>query len=139
VGRATQRAHAEYLSKPPRPVLDMLGDPQHRTTLILGDPGSGKSSLLRYIALCLADPPADVPAGLVRWAGWLPILVELREYAGKAWRTDRWARGTLLAYLDYLHAHHGGPGLPHDVVDTLLSRESSVVVMRRRPTLGRGR
>jgi HEAT repeat protein len=123
-----RRARAEYLAKPPRQIFELLTDAQQRAMVILGDPGSGKSSLLRYIAVSLASPSVSLPDGLAPWVGWLPVLVELREYAGHAWRTGRWAHGTLLAYIDYLHAH-GGAGLPENVMDALLRHEPNVVVM----------
>jgi len=51
-----------------RPVLEILDS--NRQVVVVGDPGSGKTSLLKYLAL--------------RWAkedlGLLPVLVDLKEY-----------------------------------------------------------
>ena len=118
------RARQAHLDQPAQPVLTMLGGP-HRLVALLGDPGAGKSSLLRYLALALAT--GDLPPELAGWAGWLPILVELRAYADPTWATGRWADGTLLDYLDYLHQE--GVGLPHDVLDRFLREDGRAVVM----------
>jgi hypothetical protein len=57
-----------YKSSPVRPILEVLDG--NRQVVVVGDPGSGKTSLLRYLAL--------------KWAkedcGSLPLLVELKEY-----------------------------------------------------------
>lgn len=49
-----------YFDQPSRPVIDICADPQLQRLVLLGDPGSGKSSLLR-----------------------LPLLIELRDYHDK--------------------------------------------------------
>ena len=58
----------KYRAAALRPVLDVLD--RERIAVILGNPGSGKTSLLKYLAL--------------RWAnedqGPLPLFVDLREY-----------------------------------------------------------
>ncbi len=57
-----------YQSSPVRPVLELLDGNRH--VVVVGDPGSGKTSLLRYLAL--------------KWAkegrGSLPLLLDLKEY-----------------------------------------------------------
>jgi len=64
-----------YFRQPLRPVLDVIKESNHPHLVILGDPGAGKTSLLRYLAL--------------RWSGLsfsemsatpLPFYVELRTY-----------------------------------------------------------
>jgi len=118
-------ARQAHLDQPPRPVWDAVLNPVRRLVTVLGDPGAGKSSLLRYLAVNLAAP--DPAPELVDWAGWLPVLVELRAYADPAWRTGRWADATLLDFLD--HRAQEGPGLPRDALEGYLRRGGPAVVM----------
>ncbi|HZM84285.1 MAG TPA: HEAT repeat domain-containing protein [Candidatus Limnocylindrales bacterium] len=70
---------------PEKAALELLSDTHATKVVILGDPGSGKSSLARYLAVSLAS---GTPGGPLRnLQGWVPILVELGAYA--AWRRDR--------------------------------------------------
>jgi hypothetical protein len=75
-----------YVEQPIRSVLEVVGDPtisvgaNGRSPLphvvIVGDPGSGKSSLLQYIALIWAERPlSELPLYPI------PLLIELRTYA----------------------------------------------------------
>lgn len=59
-----------YLKKPVQPILDTLGEQDCPYAVILGDPGSGKSSLLQYLALDWAQKPTAQ----------VPLLIELRQY-----------------------------------------------------------
>ena len=112
--------------EPPRPVLDVVATPGVRRLALLGAPGAGKTALLRYLACTLPDSPPDgTPAAA---QGWLPVLIDLRDYGDDAWRRDGWAAGTFVDYLDHLHAR-GGPGLPRDDLDALLHRGGRVVAM----------
>lgn len=85
-----RKAREAYYEKPSRPVLDMLTDSRYQHAIILGDPGSGKSTLARYVMLTLIDLSPSAPpsligkgdGGLGRLAGYLPLLIELRSYAG---------------------------------------------------------
>jgi hypothetical protein len=106
-----------HTAETPRPVAELLGDPRHRHVVLLGDPGAGKSSLLRYVALSLAGEA--VPPELAALAGHLPVVVELRAYASQGWRTGRWSDGTLLDFLDYLYTQQG-MGLPADALEAYL-------------------
>jgi hypothetical protein len=59
----------EYFQQPARKVLETVADSQR--TVILGDPGAGKSSLLQYLALEWVEGKTEK----------LPLLIELREFA----------------------------------------------------------
>lgn len=59
----------------PLPVIDILAT--HSGIVILGDPGAGKTTFLKYIALCLARGEGD-QIGL---GNRLPILLPLAAYA----------------------------------------------------------
>lgn len=66
---ALEHYRHEYFQQPARKVLEAVADSQR--AVILGDPGSGKSSLLQYLALeWVEDKTAK-----------LPLLIELREFA----------------------------------------------------------
>ncbi|MBG0559953.1 HEAT repeat domain-containing protein [Actinoplanes aureus] len=65
-------------SWPGQPVLDVVCDRQR--LVLIGDPGAGKSAVVRYLALRLARAHADERLAVL--ADHLPILVELRSYAG---------------------------------------------------------
>ncbi|ASC70803.1 putative NTPase NACHT family protein [Halomicronema hongdechloris C2206] len=66
---ALERYRHEYFQQPARKVLEAVADSQR--TVILGDPGSGKSSLLQYLALEWVEGKTEK----------LPLLIELREFA----------------------------------------------------------
>jgi hypothetical protein len=72
-----------------RPLRALEAVAQHRRLVLLGDPGSGKSTFVTYLTRCLAEAALD-PAGgwLARLEGWsrpaeglVPILVVLRDFA----------------------------------------------------------
>ncbi len=70
----------EALSALQEPSLDVLG--RESKQVILGGPGSGKSTLFHFAILTLCDPvPSEtaIPPGLRH--GPIPFLVELRQYA----------------------------------------------------------
>jgi hypothetical protein len=76
------------------PSLEVLG--REPKQVVLGGPGTGKSTLFHFAMLTLCDPvpsEATIPAGLRH--GPLPFLVELRQY------TLRKAKG----FIDYLVEH----------------------------------
>ncbi|MEY9994194.1 hypothetical protein ABIE67_006226 [Streptomyces sp. V4I8] len=91
-----ERLRQAYLDRPPAPLLDVVTDPPSKRLVLLGDPGAGKSTLGRYLALGLTSTTPPKP--LAALAGWLPLVVELRKYAEAQWR-DR----TFEDFLDHLH------------------------------------
>ena len=81
---------------------------RERRLLILGDPGSGKSTFLNHLAYTLAqaglsDDPSKVLQRLSPWdqGPLLPLRIELRALAAWAEKKERPADATLI--LTYLH------------------------------------
>jgi predicted NACHT family NTPase len=66
---ALEHYRHKYFQQPVRKVLEVIADSQR--AVILGDPGSGKSSLLQYLALEWVEGNTET----------LPLLIELREFA----------------------------------------------------------
>ena len=66
---ALEHYRREYFQQPAQKVLEAVADSQR--AVILGDPGSGKSSLLQYLALEWVEGNTET----------LPLLIELREFA----------------------------------------------------------
>jgi formylglycine-generating enzyme required for sulfatase activity len=74
VSEAEAMAMGEKLSEP-RPVLDLLQ--KNSCLVLLGDPGSGKTTFLKSLVLALSVGLAEVPS----LEGRLPVLVPLSAYA----------------------------------------------------------
>ena len=60
---------SSYVTKPAKPVLEVLASPDVSRAIILGDPGSGKSTLLRFLTLSSLDTGDR-----------LPFLIDLKAY-----------------------------------------------------------
>ncbi|MCZ2155103.1 MAG: SUMF1/EgtB/PvdO family nonheme iron enzyme, partial [Bryobacterales bacterium] len=85
------------------PVLAAISRPENKRLVILGAPGSGKSTLVSYLALCLAGDhlgDKDINQALLQERGWslshlhlIPVPVTLRTYAaeGLSKQQDLWA------------------------------------------------
>ncbi|NCS17441.1 MAG: DUF1257 domain-containing protein [Microcystis aeruginosa G13-12] len=71
-----ERKRREYVNEKLDPVLNIVNSSEYRRTVILGDPGAGKSSLLQYLALNWAEKELSQ-----RVLFPLPLLIELRIYA----------------------------------------------------------
>ncbi|MEU7822466.1 SUMF1/EgtB/PvdO family nonheme iron enzyme [Catellatospora sp. NPDC049133] len=88
-------------------VTDMIATEQQ--LVLMGDPGAGKSTAARYVALCLAsaelDPTLNGGLGLIGLgSGWThgpmtPIYVDLREFAARGEQSDEFAGLQLLKYM----------------------------------------
>jgi hypothetical protein len=101
------RAHWERTER--GPVLDLIGQDRARCAVVLGDPGAGKSSLVRYLLLRLLEFPAtDADAAAAAWRrpleGRLPFLVELRDLIA---REAEGKCADFLSYLAYLGERQG--------------------------------
>ena len=97
------RLRESYYGKPVRAVLDALTETRYQHAIILGDPGSGKSTLARYVLLSLIDPAGDEKLRNA-FDGYLPLLIELRSYAGLC--ADKKCN-TFLEFLEYLGETEG--------------------------------
>jgi chromosomal replication initiation ATPase DnaA len=84
-----------------RPARTVLGDEKSRLLVVFGDPGAGKTVLMRDVCLhalaSLDDPTVAMPEGLEALAGHLPLLIELRNYVVAK------ADGHCRSFLEYWH------------------------------------
>ncbi|MES5824371.1 NACHT domain-containing protein [Streptomyces sp. RG80] len=99
--------------------LDVVADPEAERLVLLGDPGAGKSTLVRHVALALTGGTAA--GALERLDGRVPLVVELREYA-----VDGWRGRTFEDFLDHLHTTNG-MAPPRPVTERLLASGRAVV------------
>jgi predicted NACHT family NTPase len=66
----------DYIQQSSRSILAVINDKQiYKYIVILGDPGSGKSSLLQYLTQQWAETPLENLSSLS-----IPLLIELRTY-----------------------------------------------------------
>ncbi|MEU5892784.1 NACHT domain-containing protein [Streptomyces sp. NPDC047461] len=114
--RRVDTAHTEL---PLLGSLDAVADAGVERLVLLGDPGAGKSTLVRLVALALTGGTAT--GALEPLDGRLPLVVELREYAAGAWRER-----TFEDFLDHLHTSNG-MAPPRAVTEQLLGSGRAVV------------
>lgn len=107
-----------YFEQPLRPILEVCADPSLPNLVILGDPGSGKSSLLRYLALRWAN----LPSANERLQQALPLLIELRAY-------NLWECPSGKSFLHYLHAACTWHRLNQQTLNHLMQQPERVILL----------
>jgi hypothetical protein len=115
------RLRQDYKQRPRRSVLAVLAHPSAMRTVLLGDPGAGKSTLARYLALALAEAVAPPPE-LEPLRGLVPLVVELRIFASYSA-----GGGDFLNLIAHMHATERF-GLPRATAETLLAQGRALVV-----------
>ena len=123
--RQMERLRQDYFSQPRRPVLDVIdealrsGSPSvARKLVILGDPGSGKSSLIRFLSLRWAQ----IAEPSVRDTQPVPLVIELGPYG-------RWACDGQKNFIRYLEEAPVWHQWPHGLLDRLIGQRGRVVLL----------
>ena len=118
------RLRDTYKQRPRRRAFDLFGaSSTGQRVVLLGDPGAGKSSLVRYLALSLADPsssPERTP-----FTGYLPVLIELKSY--EAARSEQRCATFLEFYA--LLSRSEGLGLDEEPLHRYLSEDGRAVAL----------
>ncbi|MFF7192854.1 HEAT repeat domain-containing protein [Streptomyces sp. NPDC008079] len=120
VGPDALKRGSAYRERPAVPVLDVVAGTSGRRLVVLGDPGGGKSTLARYLALTLTQPGAAGP--LATLGDIVPVVVEVRSYA-----EERWRERTFEDFLEHLHQTEG-MAPPRAVMESLLAAGRAFVV-----------
>ncbi|MBE1491917.1 HEAT repeat domain-containing protein [Plantactinospora soyae] len=115
--------HESYRAKPLQRLFDVLGAPDQRAIVLLGDPGSGKSTAARYVALSLTRGPTDDRLAML--SGHLPLLIELSAYVAAF--TERRCVN-VVDYLDH-RAATDGLGIERSALHRHLSTGGLAVVI----------
>jgi len=118
-----KKAKEAYLEKPALAVLDVLTNPKNRYVVILGDPGSGKSTLSRYLLLSLITKEDEKLQET--FDSYLPILIELRNYSIEF--TNK-SCNTFIKYLDLL-GETEGYGLTKGALHNYLKTNEKTIVI----------
>ncbi len=123
-----ERAQEAYSSRRSEPILGLVTSETGRRLVLLGEPGSGKSTLIRFLFLSVLASQGDLASGPSPiWASGLadclPLLVELDEYAAAC------AENRCTSFLTYWH-HLGCQGfLDADWLDQRLRKGPSLVLL----------
>ena len=100
----------------------LLTETRSKKAVILGAPGSGKSTLVSYFAVMLAQGNAK-DLGLDSDTDWLPIVIEIRDFE----------RNLQLNFLDYLHqfaeSNLTTNKLPEDFFKHWLERGKALILL----------
>jgi len=114
------RLQENWVQQSSKPVLNIFA--RHKL-IVLGDPGSGKSSLVRYLLLSCLNPPQN-DAWLEPLKGHLPLLIELRSYIAAV--TGKHCDN----FLDYFHylGKSEGYALNHLELKNQLKNRSALVM-----------
>lgn len=118
-----KKAKEAYFEKPILPVLDVVKNSKNGYVVILGDPGSGKSTLCRYIILSLITKEDEKLQKV--FDGYLPLLIELRDYAAECTKNRC---TTFIEYLDFLGKTRGF-GLNKESLDNYLKNNGKAIVI----------
>ncbi len=117
--RQLEKLSTAYISQSPKPVLDVMSAVGNRLLVLTGEPGSGKSTLMRYLLTGIIEPPVDGNTGeplpwTVAFKDAFPLLIELRDFYALRRRGEC---DSFLKFLDYMgrtdqwfldqHAVHG--------------------------------
>ncbi|NUR03164.1 MAG: NACHT domain-containing protein [Streptomyces sp.] len=123
------RARGAHLGRPRQSVLSLLSAPGNRCVVLLGSPGSGKSTVARYLALALladAEPTRPASGGrrtdLDALAGTLPIIIELRRFV-----EPRWLKAGFEDLLRHLHSEEG-LSVPYEILRLRMDQGRALVV-----------
>jgi formylglycine-generating enzyme required for sulfatase activity/MinD-like ATPase involved in chromosome partitioning or flagellar assembly len=76
------QCHSSFSERAVRPLTALEAVIANRRSVLLGDPGSGKSTFVNYLAYCLAAGLSDhLPGWLEVETDALPVVVTLRDFA----------------------------------------------------------
>ncbi|TYB49540.1 HEAT repeat domain-containing protein [Actinomadura chibensis] len=118
-----EKVRQVYRTRPTRALFDVAARPAERLCVLLGDPGAGKSTVARYLALALAQD--RLPPRLADLDGHEPVLIELRDYAAERARNRCAGFGEYLAH----RARTDGLGVPAEALEARLSGGGPALVI----------